>query len=187
MASDADTTAPGSGNSSSWLYTTTAAAGALRPHSAQLLPPSSTQHIIAAAARSKAGRPLSAACISSAQPPSLHKTPAGSPLSTRNPAAGATSALPPKTSKPSGLKSVNITTSQAMHGLKDLYPDLWANTVPICRPDPAPNKNFISEWGESLRQGSGDAWKPYLATTNQLTNLQVAKPVSRASGWHGAM
>jgi hypothetical protein len=74
-----------------------------------------------------------------------------------------------------------------MHGLKDLYPDLWANTVPICRPDPAPNKNFISEWGESLRQGSGDAWKPYLATTNQLTNLQVAKPVSRASGWHGAM
>jgi hypothetical protein len=65
-----------------------------------------------------------------------------------------------------------------MHGLKDLYPDLWASTVPICRPDPAPNKNFISEWGESLRQGAGEAWKPYLATTSQLANLQVAKPVS---------
>lgn len=29
--------------------------------------------------------------------------------------------------------SLNVTTAQAMHGLKDLYPDLWANTVPICR------------------------------------------------------
>lgn len=26
------------------------------------------------------------------------------------------------------------------------YPDLWANTLPICRPDAAPNKNFVSDW-----------------------------------------
>jgi hypothetical protein len=45
-----------------------------------------------------------------------------------------------------GSKSVYVTTSQAVHGLKDLYPELWRATAPICRPDPAPNKNFISEW-----------------------------------------
>jgi hypothetical protein len=73
---------------------------------------------------------------------------------------------------------VYITNNQAVHGLKDLYPSLWGRTIPICCPDPAPNQTFISEWGESLRQGSGEAWRPYLATTNQLANLQVAKPVS---------
>eukprot|EP00879_Flechtneria_rotunda_P001687 GHRR01001847.1.p1 GENE.GHRR01001847.1~~GHRR01001847.1.p1 ORF type:complete len:491 (+),score=205.40 GHRR01001847.1:25-1473(+) len=73
-------------------------------------------------------------------------------------------------------KCVNITTAQAFHGLKELYPDLWADTTPICRPEPAPNKNFISEWGEALKQGAGEAWAPYLASTYQVANLQVAKP-----------
>lgn len=57
-------------------------------------------------------------------------------------------------------------------------PGLPWPSVRTCRPDPAPNKNFISEWGESLRQGAGEAWKPYLATTSELANQQVAKPVS---------
>jgi hypothetical protein len=170
---------------------------------------------------------------------------------------------------------LNVTTAQAFHGLKELYPDLWAATAPICRPQAAPNKNFVSEvrllqhgavqcsgpavqlllagtlawccalallpvhctaaalllfvllpalfsacahtfwrqdstqccccchgccsaarpildtdscccccsrcflqWGESLRQGSDEAWAPYLASSYQVANLQVAKPVS---------
>jgi hypothetical protein len=40
---------------------------------------------------------------------------------------------------------LNVTTAQAYHGLKELYPDLWAATAPICRPQAAPNKNFVSE------------------------------------------
>lgn len=40
---------------------------------------------------------------------------------------------------------MNVTTAQAFHGLKELYPDLWAATAPICRPEAAPNKNFVSE------------------------------------------
>jgi hypothetical protein len=40
---------------------------------------------------------------------------------------------------------LNVTTAQAFHGLKELYPDLWAATAPICRPQAAPNKNFVSE------------------------------------------
>jgi hypothetical protein len=34
------------------------------------------------------------------------------------------------------------------------------------------------QWGESLRQGADEAWAPYLASTYQVANLQVAKPVS---------
>jgi hypothetical protein len=45
-----------------------------------------------------------------------------------------------------GSQTVYVSTSKAMHGLADLYPDLWAATVPICCPTAAPNKNFISEW-----------------------------------------
>jgi hypothetical protein len=33
------------------------------------------------------------------------------------------------------------------------------------------------QWGESLRQGADEAWAPYLASTYQVANLQVAKPV----------
>lgn len=70
-----------------------------------------------------------------------------------------------------------------MGDLRHLHVDclhalIAASHCPGHRPDPAPNKNFISEWGESLRQGAGEAWAPYLATTSQLANLQVAKPVS---------
>lgn len=80
---------------------------------------------------------------------------------------------------------MNVTTTQAFHGLKELYPDLWRATVPICRPDAAPNRNFISEWGESLRQGAAEAWAPYLASTYQVANLQVAKPVSGGGSMGG--
>jgi hypothetical protein len=34
------------------------------------------------------------------------------------------------------------------------------------------------QWGKSLRQGADEAWAPYLASTYQVANLQVAKPVS---------
>lgn len=180
MATDTDSAAPGGGNSnSSWLYTTTAAASTMRPGSAQVL---STHQISAAAAakpKHKAFRPASAAAPASPNSSTAHPTGCNySPDASHTPAKPAGAAQLPGRARSAGLKSVNITTSQAMHGLKDLYPDLWASTVPICRPDPAPNKNFISEWGESLRQGAGEAWKPYLATTSQLANLQVAKPVS---------
>jgi len=164
LSTDSSASAQGVGSSSnnnktSFLYTTTTAAAAARPYrpcSAQ--PPASTFAAPQPPAGAKPFRPASAT------------TPAAKP----QPRSGQN----PITASAPGFKSVNITTSQAMHGLKDLYPDMWASTVPICRPDPAPNKNFISEWGESLRQGAGEAWKPYLATTSQLANLQVAKPVS---------
>ena len=74
-----------------------------------------------------------------------------------------------------------VTTTMAAHGLKELYPDLWHSTLPICRPEAAPNKNFISEWGQALQQGAGEAWKPYLASTYQVANDQVHKPVSCGS------
>jgi hypothetical protein len=183
MTSDADSALAGisTSSSSAWLYTTTtsaatAAANKWRPQSS---PRPRAKHIAAAAACAKAQalRPGSAA----APGPAVNLIQGFG--AAQNPKAGAasgTASHPPLGSnlKGPGRQSVNITTSQAMHGLKDLYPDLWASTVPICRPDPAPNKNFISEWGESLRQGAGEAWKPYLATTSQLANLQVAKPVS---------
>lgn len=60
--------------------------------------------------------------------------------------------------------------------------DAAAITAVVTRPDAAPNKNFISEWGESLRQGAAEAWAPYLASTYQVANLQVAKPVSGYCG-----
>ena len=203
MSLDASSSAlgpDGSGSSSSsttggsnWHYTSTAAAlqrsmdaHTLRPFSAQpaaavrgsmcttLGPKPHARPASAAVAQANHPKPQTAA----PQNPTLKPKTAGAASST--PAAGGGSIGSGFASEgQSGFKSVNITTSQAMHGLKDLYPDLWATTVPICRPDPAPNKNFISEWGESLRQGADEAWKPYLATTTQLTNLQVAKPVSQ--------
>lgn len=75
---------------------------------------------------------------------------------------------------------LSVSTTKASYGLKDLYPDLWTRTVPICRPDPAPNKNFVSEWGESLRQGADEAWKPYLGSTYEVTNEQVYAKVSHS-------
>lgn len=170
LSTDSSASAPGAGSSSSsnktsFLYTTTTAAAAaaarpFRPCSAQ--PSATTFAAPHPPAGAKAFRPASA--TNPAEKPQ--------PRSGQNPTTS---------SAPGFKKSVNITTSQAMHGLKDLYPDMWASTVPICRPDPAPNKNFISEWGESLRQGAGEAWKPYLTTTSQLANLQVAKPVSASA------
>jgi hypothetical protein len=56
--------------------------------------------------------------------------------------AAAMAAAPPA---PKG-GALDITTAMAAFGLKDLYPDLWANTLPICRPEAAPNRNFRSEW-----------------------------------------
>lgn len=163
----ADSSAHSTGNS--WLHTATAAAqhrmhgsssrggsggAAVRVQSA-----TSPKHTIAS--QRSAARPASAAASDTTTAHKQHSNTSSSAKS-----------------------SVNITTSQAMHGLKDLYPDLWASTVPICRPDPAPNNNFISAWGESLRQGAGEAWAPYLATTSQLANLQVAKPVSAQRVWY---
>jgi hypothetical protein len=81
-------------------------------------------------------------------------------------------------SSPRERDPLSVSTTKASYGLKDLYPDLWTRTVPICRPDPAPNKNFVSEWGESLRQGAEEAWKPYLGSTYEVTNEQVYAKVS---------
>lgn len=174
MASDAESAMAGPTTSSStpWLYTTTASAAAAavsncRPQSS----PRPKAQAFRPGTAAVTGSNLTQGSADAAQNPKARPGPASHPPLGSN-------------LKGSGLRSVNITTSQAMHGLKDLYPDLWASTVPICRPDPAPNKNFISEWGESLCQGSGEAWKPYLATTSQLANLQVAKPVSIAAGTH---
>jgi len=84
---------------------------------------------------------------------------------------------PADTTVNSRPQCINITSAQAFHGLRELYPDLWAATTPICRPQPAPNKTYISEWGDSLKQGAAEAWAPYLASSYQVANLQVAKPV----------
>jgi hypothetical protein len=59
--------------------------------------------------------------------------------------AAAMAAAPPAPRLGAGAIT-NLTTSMAAHGLKDLYPDLWDNTLPICRPEATPNKNFISDW-----------------------------------------
>lgn len=130
MASEADSglCGPAAANNT-WLYTTTAAAANnLRPHSAAELTPRGApiaQHSTAAAAsvKAQAFRPGSAAVPAA---PGAHNPKLGS-----NPPLG--SNLKRASLRSGGLKPVNITTSQAMHGLKDLYPDLWASTVPICR------------------------------------------------------
>lgn len=74
---------------------------------------------------------------------------------------------------------LNLTTSHAEHGLKDLYPDLYAATLPAARPRQAPggSRNFRSEWGEALRQGAGEAWAPYLASSYETCNATVHPPV----------
>ncbi|KAF6258841.1 hypothetical protein COO60DRAFT_1074463 [Scenedesmus sp. NREL 46B-D3] len=162
------TASPGNHNDgSSWQYSTTKRAAAaaatqgmkgqgsalmgqgLRPFSAAAAVPAATaaQRPSAAATTTAAGADQSPGC--------------SSPLS-----GGGSN----------GPRCVNVTTAQAFHGLKELYPDLWAATAPICRPAAAPNKNFVSEWGESLRQGADEAWAPYLASSYQVANLQVAKP-----------
>lgn len=162
MATDADSApalsaphgTPSSDYNTSWLHTTTAAAAAaaeLRPHSAAAWQASapSAQHIAAAAMRANAhtdSRPGSAAVLSpSAGPqknpkPSLQAGPTGSPtgphpygLSKGAAAAAAPAAALAAPAGHKAVRSVNITTSQAMHGLKDLSPDLWEATVPICR------------------------------------------------------
>lgn len=75
------------------------------------------------------------------------------------------------------MSAVHITTTQASHGLAQLCPELWASTVPICRPQPVPSRTFTSEWGSALARGADKAWAPFLGSTYAAANAAAARPV----------
>jgi hypothetical protein len=93
------------------------------------------------------------AAAAAAEPPRLSAT---ATLSAR---AAAAAAAPPAPK----MGPLDITSSAASYGLKDLYPDLWANTLPICRPEAAPNKNFVSDWWAGRGRGEAEGCGPLKA------------------------
>jgi hypothetical protein len=135
-----------SASNANWQYSSTmraAAAGkgmssqgsallgqGLRPFSAAPAVPA-----VSATAPTAASQKPSLLGAATAAPPGASK--ASSCSSPASASAGGASSSEPK--------CLNVTTAQAFHGLKELYPDLWAATAPICRPQAAPNKNFVSE------------------------------------------
>jgi hypothetical protein len=145
---------PESAAAASWLHTATAAArcggggggapAVCRPRTASAAagadgvagrspPPALLRDAVLAAASAAAAE----ADAGGQGAPKLSATAA---LSAR---ASAAAAAPPA---PKG-RALDVTTAAAAFGLRDLYPDLWANTLPICRPEAAPNKNnFVSDW-----------------------------------------
>ena len=49
-------------------------------------------------------------------------------------------------------KSPEVTTYQMAYHLAKDYPDLYARAISATKSKPAPNKNFVSDWGDSLKK-----------------------------------
>ncbi|GBF90561.1 hypothetical protein Rsub_03133 [Raphidocelis subcapitata] len=172
---------PASAESPGWMHTATVARGG-RAASAAPAGGGAAASAAAAAAGDNLRLPLDRLAVApadaAAAAAAAAEAAASPPLTTSariSARAAAMAAAPPPPKLGAGAIT-NLTTSMASHGLKDLYPDLWANTLPICRPEAAPNKNFVSDWGEALRQGAGETWAPFLASTYTVANAQVHKP-----------
>ena len=49
--------------------------------------------------------------------------------------------------------------------------------LPVARGQPMPNKTFISEWGDSMKQGSEQVWAGYLKSSYGAANDDVVGKV----------
>lgn len=108
-------------HNSSWYTSTVAAAAKL----------SSTSKTLPADGLTSTGlRPRSSPAASASALAADLQQPANNSIVSGQARKSAAAAKPVSACSP---KCVNITTTQAGHGLKELYPDLWASTVPICR------------------------------------------------------
>lgn len=141
---------PASAAPASWLHSATVAAAAAGRRAGEQQEEQRPVSAAAAAAGTSAPAGSGAALslplqkitgVSGAAVDAQPESPLLSPAQVSARAAAAVAAPPaPK------MGTIDITTSVASYGLKDLYPDMWANTLPICRPEAAPNKNFVSDW-----------------------------------------
>ena len=56
--------------------------------------------------------------------------------------------------------------------------------LPVARGQACPNKTFVSEWGDSLKQGSERVWAGYLQSSYSAGNEEVHGKVG-AGGMYG--
>lgn len=80
----------------------------------------------------------------------------------------------PASAKKQPSASPTISTTTAAFNLRTEYPELFQQAINNTKSRPAPNKTFVSDWGDSLKQAVDPVWREinmkstYTASNDQL-------------------
>ncbi|KXZ52604.1 hypothetical protein GPECTOR_9g649 [Gonium pectorale] len=71
--------------------------------------------------------------------------------------------------------SPHVTNYQESYNLRSCYPEVYDKAMADTKIDPADNKTFQSEWGDSLKAAADECSKLYMRTTYNSTNDEVVR------------